>query len=313
MRHASLLAICAALAASTYAIAANAQSAGLPPTNMGKFVHQPGDNQYSQGTQAERHPPTPVFVPRPQAAAGGNGGGGGGYVPTPRVPRADPTLESIAADEPVVVAGFPPLPDRADLPVESGWGSGSSGWGSSSGGSGGAGGAAAGGPPQSTGVHQHYQHFDAGAWMPPKQASPSQGYGHAGPAAGTGAPPSSGPTHGGYNHLGADFYSSSGGAGAPAGGGSPAQQALRELGKEPKLNSRADQGIVPEAPVPVSIKQSTTQDLSLPDDEFSTKNSTPKQPSPTGQMFKQMGRNLLMTPMSGMSGMSGSMMGRIHF
>lgn len=28
---------------------------GLPPTNMGKFVHQPGDNQYSIETQMERH------------------------------------------------------------------------------------------------------------------------------------------------------------------------------------------------------------------------------------------------------------------
>jgi len=303
VRHVpSLLAFWAAvLASGSFAVVAQAQSS-LPPTNMGKYVHQPGDNQYLAPAQMERHRPAPVFVPQQQQMQGG-APMQMGYVPAPRPFKPDPTLEAIAADEPVVVAGFPPMPDRADLPVESGWGSGG-GWGS---GSGGGGGAAAGGPPMPTSVHQHYNHYDAGAFAPPKPAATTsghQGYDHAAPPAAA-----AGPTHGGYNHAGAgtDFYASSG-------GGSPAQQALNALGKEPKLNGRADQGITPEAPMPVSVKQATTQDLSLPDDEFSTKTGNqPKQPSAGGQMLKQMGRNLLQ-PVNQVGSMGGSMAGRfIHF
>jgi hypothetical protein len=305
VRHVpTLLAICAAVIASgSFAVVANAQSSSLPPTNMGKYVHQPGDNQYLAPAQMERHRPTPVYVPPPMQQGGGGGGGMQMGYERVRPPfKADPTLEAISSDEPVIAAGFPPMPDRADLPVESGWGGGG-GWGA---GGGGGGGAAPGGPPMPTSVHQHYNHYDAGAFAPPKPAATSsghQGYDHA-------APPSAqaGPTHGGYNHAGAssDFYSSS--------GGSPAQQALNALGKEPKLNGRADQGITPEAPMPVSVKQATTQDLSLPDDEFSTKTGNqPKQPSAGGQMLKQMGRNLLQ-PVNQVGSMGGSMAGRfIHF
>ncbi len=302
MRHVpSLLAILAVvLASGSFAVVAHAQSSSLPPTNMGKYVHQPGDNQYQPAAQMDRHRPAPVFVPQQQQQAPIQVG----YVPAPHIDRPDPTLESIAADEPVVRSGFPPLPDRADLPVASGWGStAGGGWGAS--GAGGGGGAAAGGPPQPSSVHQHYQHYEAGAFAPPKQSTPNghQGYDHQAPPSAQG-----GPTHGGYNHANSDFYSSSGG-----GGGSPAQQALNAMGKEPKLNGRADAGIVPEAPTPVAVKQATTQDLSLPDDEFSSKNNQNKQPSALGRTAKQLGRSLLQ-PVNQVGGMTGGMTSKfMHF
>ena len=41
--------------ASILLLTVNPSYAQLPPTNMGQFVHQPGDNQYTNQTQAERH------------------------------------------------------------------------------------------------------------------------------------------------------------------------------------------------------------------------------------------------------------------
>lgn len=90
--------------------------AQLPPTNMGKFVHKPGDNQYSDATQSTRHPAAPPpIISRPM---GGGGGGGGsiGYTPTRPKPKPDISLQAIPADEPIAPAGFPPLPESVDLP-----------------------------------------------------------------------------------------------------------------------------------------------------------------------------------------------------
>ncbi|MFX6007100.1 hypothetical protein ABTF07_21220, partial [Acinetobacter baumannii] len=70
----------------------------------------------------ERHPVAPP--PPPPVVQGAPGGAGpGGYVPIPRQPKPDVSLEASAADEPVVQPGFPPLPDRLDLPVITGWAS----------------------------------------------------------------------------------------------------------------------------------------------------------------------------------------------
>ena len=77
---------------------------------MGKYVHQPGDNQYDRAAQQERHgQPAPVVAPVINQGGGGGGGGGNGWVPTPHIPKPDISLDPIAADEPVVAAGFPPF------------------------------------------------------------------------------------------------------------------------------------------------------------------------------------------------------------
>ena len=258
----------------------------LPPTNMGKYVHQPGDNQYGTQAQQERH-----GAPAPVVAApvfNGGGGGGNGWVPTPHIPTPDVSIEPIAADEPVVAAGMPPLPDRLDLPVSSGWGRGGGGGGGYSGGGGGGGGGASGGPPQPVGVHQHYNHYDPGAFIQDK--------GHGYYKANTVALPTN-------NH---DSYSAAGNGGHQGGGG-PGGGSV-----EPRLNPANDRSAPTEAPAPVSIKQATTQDLSLPDDEFSNKDAN--KPSAGSKFLKKTGRAILRpvnqagqmaTSMSGMGMASG--------
>ncbi len=254
-----------------------AQGSSLPPTNMGRYIHQPGDNQYSPQTQAARHAAAGPRAPMGVAKVT--------YVPTPRIPKPDITLEPIAADEPVVPAGFPPMPDHADLPVPGSWARPTAA-GSTSGAGQNAGSAPAGAMPASS-VHQHYQHVPAGAYMSPNEQA----------------------AHGYYRAQRAgDIYAANGARQNI----SPTQQALNAMGKEPHLDKRADQPIVPEAPTPVAVKQATTQDLSLPDDEFSY--SKPKGPSQTSMMFKQMGRQMLMTPMMQMSGLTSGMMSKmVHF
>lgn len=252
-------------------------SAQLPPTNMGKYVHQPGDNQYNTAAQQERHGvPAPVMAPVVNNGGGG-GGGGNGWVPTPHVPKPDISLDPIAADEPVVAAGFPPFPDRLDLPVSSGWGRGIGGGGGGYGGGGGGG--AAGGPPQPVGVHQHYNHYDPGAFIQDK----GNGY----YKAKTAPMPVN-------NH---DSYSAAGNGGNMGGGGGGGSV-------EPRLNPANDRSSGTEAPAPVTIKQATTQDLSLPDDDFSYK----QKPSAGSKFLKKTGRNIV-RPISNMGTMAGSMTG----
>lgn len=225
-------------------------SQGLPPTNMGKFVHQPGDNQYAQQAQNERHGAPPVMnAPAPVS----NGGSGGyqGWQPTPAPHRPDISLEPIAADEPIPPKEFPPMPEKIDLPiVQTSWsGGGGGGYGGPSPGM------AQGGAPQPTGVHQHYQHYDAGAFIPQNQGGGGGGQG-----------PAPGQTHGYYkaNTPNTDFYSSAqGGSGA---GLTPSEQALKRMGREPRMHG--DGAPSADAPQPVVVNQATTQDLSLPDDDF---------------------------------------------
>jgi len=286
-----MLAIALAVVAFASIGTAHAQSSSLPPTNMGKFVHQPGDNQYSNSTQAERHAPPPP-PPRPTAMMMGPAQSVG-YVPVPRVPKPDPTLSYIAADEPIVQAGFPPLPDRADLPgAGSGWNAsggrgGSGNWGGPGGGSDGSG---------SSGVvdtrfekksYNGYKHAEAGAYAPQE---PTRHYRS--------------------SNTASDSYAVGNG-----GGGGGAANPAASLGKEPSLNPRADAGIVAEAPAPVVVKQATTQDLSLPDDEFSGSSTQQKKnPSQGNRIMKQMGRQMFIQPLMQMSSMGSNMAGRaIHF
>jgi hypothetical protein len=228
----------------------------LPPTNMGKWVHQPGDNQYGQNAQNSRHALPPEMMPQAQRGGGGGGGGNSGWSPTPRPFTPDVSLAPIAADEPVNPAGFPPLPEKLDLPVQSSWAPGG-GAGGYRGGGGSYGGGSApgmsgsgGGPPQPTGTHQHYSHYEPGSFG----QSASHGY----YKANTPPPPNS------------DYYASGGPGtgGAPGTGPTDAEKALRGLGKEPKYNYKADGGAAPEAPQPVVVNQAVTQDLSLPEDDF---------------------------------------------
>ncbi|MBS1954917.1 MAG: hypothetical protein JST89_12065 [Cyanobacteria bacterium SZAS-4] len=247
----------------------------LPPTNMGKWVHQPGDNQYGQSAQNSRH-----ALPPQMTAPVQTGGGGGGYVgwtPAPRPYKPDVSLDPIAADEPVPPAGFPPLPDRLDLPVQSSWagGGGRGGWGGGGGGNsyGGAsapgmsGGGSSG--PQFSGSHQHYNHYEPGSFG----QSASHGY----YKANTPPPP------------GSDYYASGSGGGPGTGGAAPseAEMALRRMGKEPKLNNKNDVAGTPEAPQPVVVNQATTQDLSLPEDDFAY-----QKPGQNNTMGKRLGRSV---------------------
>lgn len=248
------------LAASSLAIAfASASWAQLPPTNMGKYVHQPGDNQYSAQTQATRHAPAPVAPPPVMNSGGGGGGGGGGWTRTPKPRMPDISLEPIPADEPIVPTGFPPLPDRLDIP-SGGIALGGTGGGfSASYGGGGGGGGGGGSSPSTAGGSGYYKCREA--------------------------PPISKPITNG------DMFSTGGGDGAPA-FNSGAANALRKMGKEPKLNDRQAEGgtIAPDVPTPVQINQASTQDLSLPEDEFQVQQ--PKKNGVGSKFGKQIGRQV---------------------
>jgi hypothetical protein len=201
----------------------------------------PGDNQYSNQTQSTRHgPPPTISVPVPAVASAGYTAPA--WAPTPRPFRPDPSIEPIAADEPVSPQGFPPLPDRLDLPVALNWTSGGAGGGGGYGGGGGGYGAGGGGGGMSgptdaagqhidsapQGMHQHYQHYNPGAFMPPQEhaaAAPQQRSGY-------------------YKCTTPEQFSS----GGPAAAAAP-----------------------PDAPQAVVVGQATTQDLSLPEDEFQQK------------------------------------------
>lgn len=259
--------------------------AQLPPTNMGKYVHQPGDNQYTNQTQQERHgqpapPPQMRFNSAPVALP-----------PTPMPRRPDISLDPIPADEPVPPAGFPPLPDRLDLPIASSgsWSKSSGGGGATWSGGGGGGGAPgmSGAPsqPASPTFHQHYGHMPPGAYVQPQQ----QGGGGGGAAPGMAG--GGGGGHGYYKAVTPSAPAGGGGTGyykartpgneyfnANTGGGAPGtttprytgatSKDLRNLGREPKLNDRQETTQTPDAPQPVVVNQAQTQDLSLPEDEF---------------------------------------------
>ncbi len=287
-------------------------AAQLPPTNMGKYVHQPGDNQYSNQTQSERHgAPAPVQsmqMPIQSSAPAG-------YVPAPAPRKPDPTVEPIAADEPVPQPGFPPLPDRLDL-FGSGGGGGGGGGGSNWTGGGGGGGYSGPSPGMAGGggggmanptFHQHYGHMPPGAYVQ-NQGSTGSSYRAVNPGmpAGGGGGSSYRAVNPGFPSKavspGADSYSA-GGTPAPPRYSGASSADFKALGREPKLNERDDANGMqaPEAPTPVVVSQSTTQDLSLPEDEFSYRH-----PNAAGknQMKRTMTR-MIKAPLNSVGGIAG--------
>lgn len=110
-------------------------------------------------------------------------------------------------------------------------------------------------------MHQHYQH------VPTQSTGSGVGYYKA-----KSAPlPSRGDTFGAQDGSGTTGKGAMDAATAGGGGGAPSLgKALKGMGREPKLDDRVygNTGSAPEAPTPVQINQASTQDLSLPDDDF---------------------------------------------
>jgi hypothetical protein len=83
---------------------------------------------------------------------------------------------------------------------------------------------------------------------------------------------------------------------------------LRGLGQEPKL--KADAEAIAGPPQAVTVNQATTQDLSLPEDDFNKKTTPISSTSPasnTGRMIRRMGQTM-MNRAYGMSSGAASMM-----
>ena len=306
--------------------------AQLPPTNMGKFVHQPGDNQYSVGTQGERHgggyydtnggphvmvgPPAGAAPPAPKYSLA---------PPPPKGP--DVSIEPIAAEEPIAMPGFPPLPMTLDLPVSPTVMSSAGGsWRNSSGGSGGGGGGgggSGGGPGGPTGMHQHYAHYQPGQFQRPANGGGEGGGGGGGgggedPGYGTPAAPSSAmapatpPSSGGggsgnYYKVRTpppvmrqeSFSTSTGGTTGKGAMSAPTNVGSRDggggggrLGKAPTLDDSQDAGAggAPEAPTATGVFQSTSNDLTLPDDDYTSRYFKDGKQSKTGRYAKQMAK-----------------------
>ncbi|MBP9092416.1 hypothetical protein KBI23_15420 [bacterium] len=255
--------------------------AQLPPVNMGRWVKQPGDNQYSSDTQQSRHgsgqPVRQIVAPQtavmPQQSAPM-------WRPTPKAFRSDVSLDPIVCDEPIPPVGFAPLPESLDLPGIRG---GSSGFTRSP--AGGYGGGGGGG-----GFSSSYQGsapgMGGGGNAAPEVRS-SQGYNSVQPGAFVkkktpyGAANNNPP---GSFKGGGDVYSSGDGA-APM---SEAQRQMSGMGREPGLSNKS--ASAPEAPAAVQINQATTQDLSLPDDEYKQSKGGNKSTSQAGKMVQRMAR-----------------------
>ena len=262
------------VALGTFGVASQPAQAQLPPVNMGKFVHQPGDNQYSNGTQGERHGTYQVVNPSAQQTQGPSG-----WVPTHKS-KPDISLEPIVCDEPIAKAGFPPIPDSLELPGLRGGGSFTNYGGA--GGGGGGGGTAPGLGPAPPSKHQGYDTYQPGAF----------GGGH-------------------KTGHGAEMYASGDGSARPSGGGgrpaapnfSQTQNQLNHMGKEPTLSARANTDAAPEAPQAVQVNQATTQDLSLPDDQ-NANSGKKKSNNQAGRGLKRMENQVLQKVNSGvMQGM----------
>jgi hypothetical protein len=194
-------------------------------------------------------------------------------------------------------------------------GGGGYGGGSGGGGGGGGGGAAVGGYSNSSisrlpqGMHEHYQHFQSGAFMGNsghdyyKVRTPEQ-FGHDpnGPGNGTGPGAFAAPT----------MYKEPG----PYHPGTPAQE-LKALGREPKMGS--DPSAAAAAPEAVTLNQSVTQDLSLPEDDFQKK-QTPSSPRAPKNVLARMAKRVTTTMSNqaysaamGATSLATPTMGGIHF
>ena len=249
---------------------------------------------------------TPVYVGGPAPGAGGGGAApvSPAYICAPPPGKGpDVSIAPITADEPIPLPGFPPMPMALDLPVTLGYsgagGSNPGGWlkNGNGGGGGSSGGSNSGGGYQ--GSHQSYGHYSPGAFLPPKNgggggnnesqqteaSSGGNGGGGGGGGGDTGAGGSSNaPTRSGYRcgtpppitRTGDVYGVSTGGTGkgataAPTYGGA-SNGAIKGLGRAPELEGEASASGAPEAPSPVLVNQSRSQDLSLPDDDFVSNN-----------------------------------------
>lgn len=102
---------------------------------------------------------------------------------------------------------------------------------------------------------------------------------------------------------GGDYFNANtaGGPTAPRYTGASAKD-LKALGREPKLNDRQEDTGAPDAPQPVTVNQSTTQDLSLPEDEFSYKAN---QPNKAGRSAARTMTRMIKAPLNSVGGMAG--------
>ena len=124
------------------------------------------------------------------------------------------------------------------------------------------------------GVHQHYIHYAPGAFMPNQPMQQNV-----------------------YKPSSSDYYNVNPNAKAGMANAAvapietPAQQALKHMGPEPQL--AGDRVSKPEAPTAVTVNQSVSQDLSLPEDDFNKHYPTSIANSKSNRMSRGMGRMLV--------------------
>ena len=252
----------------------------------------------------------------------------------PQAPRVDVSLEPIACDEPIVPPLFPPLPDRLDLPIASSGGSWLKNGSGEGGGSGASSGPTSfhqgyghmSVSPRPESIYRPsttlspsspsapaYQPA-GGSFMDPGDGSAGGGMGapDAGQAPGyykvrTEPVAGGGTTQNLYQHLNVapggtthNYYTqvpvgnTRDSSGRSAGNSSSSAAGLRQLGNEPRLNEpNTPQGAL--APQPVVVTQSSTQDLSLPEDNANYKYSPSGKSSNIG---KGMGKMLRKGPLN---------------
>ncbi|MCW5824053.1 MAG: hypothetical protein KIT34_14710 [Cyanobacteria bacterium TGS_CYA1] len=312
-----------ALSFSVCTVDANAQ---LPPTTWSKTVHTPGDNQYGGEQQGMRHPVNNIPINPNLRSSGPAPSVSTSYQKAPSAPKPDISLQPIPADEPIVPSDFPPLPTGLDLPgvMATTAGTFSSSYGGSRGGGGGGGGA-----PSFQGKKQGYGHFAPGAfekgggggggggysdsgddesWKDEvrkpfgKSVEMQQGYGRVAPGAYV-----KNQSPGYYKAREAPLGGKSipDGRGADTFGANDAPSApsapnFKGLGREPRLQDDvygSGGPATPSAPVPVSLSQASTQDLSLPDDDFIKRKPPSRGSRYAGRMMNQMMRKGMMQGM----------------
>ncbi len=252
-------------------------SAQLPQTNMGKYVHKPGDNQYDRGAQMERHPPPPAtgdtLCVQWRRRRGLHVSAQTEATQTRSLNRANRRRRASAA------CGFSRF-CRSGLNCRYQWAAGAAPVVVAVAALGAARKVEAEGVAPTT-VRQECSrkvratHSTTLVHLSRKRKKKSSYY----KCNEVAAP---------HKPVSDQIMTGGAGGGVPGLGGAPNPGgALKSLGREPKLNDRDDGTAAPEAPQPVVINQSTTQDLSLPEDDFS--GSSAKRPSKMGRKMKQVG------------------------
>lgn len=256
---------------------------GLPPTNIGPHVGQPGDRIYTPAGQLQRHSdgryfdktgtnvtgPIDIFQPSSQVPGASAAPPPQPYKPAPRLRQPDVSIEPIVSDEPIPQPGFPPMPMSLDLPLNRSE-------------------VKALNPTLATSSEEGSRSYGP----PPVQRS---GYRVNTPAPVT-------------RYNGEEAHSSSGTTGkgataaplpkraeASAGREAVSHRSIKELGGAPKLSDNDD--MAPEAPDGVLLHQSPSQDVSLPDDESVSRNfkngKGNRYVRNAARRGKQFGKNLL--------------------